>query len=81
MIPRYALTRSSFPKLRKGEQSIVCQALTQHPQPQSLENVVERCRVLGYEQLMKRSPALGDVWESVLWHLNRMRNAGIVKED
>lgn len=81
MIPRYTLTRSSFPKLRKGEESIVYQALTQRPQSQSLEELVKRCCDLGYEQLMKRSPALGDVWESVLWHLNRMRNAGIVKEE
>jgi hypothetical protein len=81
MIPRFTLVTSSFPKLRKGEESIVYQALTQHPQSQSLEKVVEQCRALGYEQLMKRSPALSDVWESVLWHLNRMRNAGIVKEE
>jgi hypothetical protein len=81
MIPRFTLMASSFPKLRKGEQSIVYQALTQHPELQSLEKVVERCRALGYEQLMKRCPALGDIWESVLWHLNRMRNAGIVKEE
>ena len=81
MIPRFSLVSPAIPKLRKGQESIVYQALTQNPQSQSLEELVERCRVLGYEQLMKRFPALGDVWESVLWHLNRMRNAGIVKEE
>ena len=72
---------SSFAKLRIGEESTVYRALTQHLQSQPLEKVVEQCRALGYERLMKRSPALGGVWESVLWHLNRMRNAGIVKEE
>jgi hypothetical protein len=67
MIPRYTLTRSTIPKLRKGEESIVYQALPQHPQTQSLEEEVERCCALGYRQLMKRPPAAqGEVWESVL---------------
>ena len=81
MIPRFTLVTSSFPKLRKGEESSVYQALTQHPQTQPLEGIVEQCRLLGYEQLMKRASAQGDVWESVLWHLDRMRKAGIVKEE
>lgn len=82
MIPRYTLTRSTIPKLRKGEESIVYQALPQHPQTHSLEEVVERCCALGYRQLMKRPPAAqGEVWESVLWHLNRMRNSGVVWEE
>jgi hypothetical protein len=61
MIPHFTLVTFSFPELRKGEQSIVYQAPTQHPHKKSLENVVVQCRALGYEQVMKRSPALGEV--------------------
>lgn len=81
MIPRFALIRPSIPRLRKGEESVVYQALTPHGQTRSLEEVVERCCTLGLKQLMKHPPAQSDVWASVLWHLKRLKDADIVREE
>ena len=81
MIPRFALMASSIPKLRKGEESIVYQALTPYDQTWSLEELVERCCALGLKQLMKHPPAQSDVWASVLWHLKRLKEAGVVREE
>jgi hypothetical protein len=81
MIPRFTLTSPVIPKLRKGEETAVYHALTQQPQSQSLEEVVEWCCAHGYKQLMKHSPTQSDVWESIVWHLNRMRNSGVVWEE
>jgi hypothetical protein len=50
MVPRYTLPLSTIPKLRKGEESIVYQALPPHPQTHSLIKVVERCCALGYRR-------------------------------
>ncbi len=81
MIPRFALTTAATPKLRRGEESIVHQALTPNGQTHSLETIVERCCALGIKHLMKHPPAQSDVWASVLWHLKRMKDAGVVREE
>jgi hypothetical protein len=81
MIPRFTLVNSSIPKLRKKQESAVYQALTPYPQSQSLEAVVERCCALGYRELMMDTPAQSDVWASVLWHLKRLKDAGVVREE
>lgn len=80
-IPRFALKTAAIPRLRKGEESIVYQALTPYPRVWSLEEVVERCCFNGHKQEMKHSPAESDVWASVLWHLKRLKDAGIVREE
>jgi hypothetical protein len=81
MIPRFALTSASIPKLRKKQESAVYQALTPHGQTHSLEALVERCCSLGYMELMMGTPAQSDVWASVLWHLKRLKDAGAVREE
>ena len=81
MIPRFALTSAATPNLRRGEESIVYQALTPYPQVRSLEELVERCCALGLKQLMKHPPAQSDVWASVLWHLKRLKDADFVREE
>jgi hypothetical protein len=81
MIPRFDLMSPAIPKLRKGEESIVYQALTPHGQTRSLDEIVERCCALGLKQLMKHPPAPSDVWASVLWHLKRLKDAEIVREE
>lgn len=81
MIPRFTLINSSIPKLRRKQESAVYEALSQHPQSQSIEVVVEWCCAHGYKQLMKYPPAQSDVWASVLWHLKRLKDAGVVREE
>ncbi len=78
MIPRFGLTSAATPKLRRGEEY---QALTPYPQVRSLEELVKRCFDLGLKQLMKHPPAQSDVWASVLWHLKRLKDAGVVREE
>jgi hypothetical protein len=81
MIPRFTLTSAAIPKLRKKQESAVYEALAQQPQSQSLEMVVEWCCAHGYRQLMQNPVALSDVWDSVLWHLKRLKEAGVVREE
>jgi hypothetical protein len=81
MIPRFSLVSPAIPKLRKKQESAVYDALAQQPQSQSLEAVVERCCALGYKELMMNTPAHSDVWASVLWHLKRLKDAGVVREE
>jgi len=81
MIPRFALTSAAIPKLRKGEESVVYQAVTPYGQTHSLEALVEQCCALGIKRLMKHPPAQSDVWASVLWHLKRLKDAGVVIEE
>jgi len=81
MIPRFTLVRSSNPKLRKGEESIVYQALTPYGQTRSLEEVVEQCCALGFKERKKNPPANSYVWESVLWNLRNLKALGYVKEE
>jgi hypothetical protein len=81
MIPRFTLTSAAIPKLRKRQESAVYQALTPHDQTHSLEALVERCCAHGYKRLMKGNPAQSDVWASVLWHLKRLKEVGVVREE
>lgn len=81
MIPRFTLTTAAIPKLRKKQESIVFQALTPYPVVRSLQETVERCCANRHKETMKHSPAASDVWTSVLWHLKRMKDAGIVREE
>jgi hypothetical protein len=81
MVPRFTLTSPAIPKLRRGEESIVYQSLTPYGQSRPLEALVERCCALGIKELMKHPPAQSDVWASVLWHLKRLKEAGVVREE
>ena len=67
--PRFTLTRGAIPALKKGEESIVYQALTPYGQTRSLEELVTRCHDLGFMQPKKTLSAESYFWESVLWHL------------
>jgi hypothetical protein len=35
----------------------------------------------GYKQLTQNPVAQSDVWASALWHLKRLKDAGIVREE
>jgi hypothetical protein len=81
MIPRFTLMSSAMPTLKKGEESIVYRALTPYGQTRSLEELVTRCHDLGFMQLRKTPPAESYFWESVLWHLRNLKDAGVVREE
>jgi hypothetical protein len=81
MVPRFTLTSAAIPALKNGEESTVFQALTPYGQTRSLEELVTRCHELGFMQIKKTPPSESYFWESVLWHLRNLKDAGVVREE
>ena len=80
MVPRFTLTSGAIPVLKKGEESIVYQALMPYGQTRSLDELVARCHDLEFMQLKNTPLSESYFWESVLWHLRNLKDAGVVKE-
>jgi hypothetical protein len=82
--PRFALTIDSIPRLQRGQMTMVYKALTPHPKAQSLEELAERCSAQGYEETYKQPIPPSESWSflrmSLLYHLKRMQERGIIRE-
>ncbi len=63
---------------------MVYKALLPFPKPRSLEELVERCLAQGYKQTYKRPIPVSESWlflrMSILYHLKRMQEKGIIRE-
>jgi len=82
--PRFTLTGDSVPRLQKGQMTMVYKALAPYPDVRSLEELSKRCSAQKYEESYKRAIAPGNAWlflrMSILYHLRRMRERGIIRE-
>lgn len=63
-MPNFALTGASIPRLHKGQETMVYDALTPYRTVRSLEELVQRCSAKGY-QLNQASPPPSEVWASI----------------
>jgi hypothetical protein len=63
---------------------MVYQSLCPHPTVRSLEDLADRCSMQNYEATYKRPVVPSDEWMflrlSILYHLKRMRERGIIRE-
>ena len=82
--PRFSLTRDSISGLKKGQMTMVCNALAPFPRARSLEELAERCSAQGYEQTFKNTIRPSErghfLRMSILYHLKRMQEKGIIRE-
>jgi hypothetical protein len=71
--PRFALIRSSRPKLQRGQMTVVFECLeASYPGGLTLEELVQACQKQRY-YLTFRNPNT-DIRKSILYHLNRLES-------
>ena len=82
--PRFALTSAGTPRLQRGQMEMVYQSLCPHSTVRSLEDLADRCFAQNYEETYKRPVAQKDarlfLRMSILYHLRRMEERGMIRE-
>lgn len=82
--PRFRLIGDSIPRLQRGQMSMVYKALMPYPKPRSLEELAEGCSAQRYEQTYKRPIRANEarlfLRMSILYHLKRMQEKGMIRE-
>jgi hypothetical protein len=82
--PHFALTSAAVPKLQRGQMTKVYDSLVPFPTERGLEELAERCTALEYEGTYKKPipPKAAPIFlrRSILYHLKRMKERGIIKE-
>lgn len=82
--PRFALTRVTVPKLQRGQMTKVYDALVPFPAERSLEELANRCTTQEYETTYKKPipPEAAPTFlrKSILYHLKRMKERGMIRE-
>ena len=82
--PRFVLASAGTPRLQRGQMEMVYQSLCPHSSVRSLEDLADRCSAQNYEATYKRPVAQEDGWlflrMSILYHLRRMEERGMIRE-
>jgi hypothetical protein len=81
---RFALTSAAVPKLQRGQMTKVYDSLVPFPTERGLEELAERCTALEYEGTYKKpipsKAAPIFLRKSILYHLKRMKERGIIRQ-
>jgi hypothetical protein len=76
--PRFALTRPSRSKIKKGQMTIVYTCLEPSGSVHSLEDLVTKCTRRDYASTYKNPNT--DIRQSILYQLNLLAECDLIKE-
>jgi hypothetical protein len=78
----FALTSAArHPTLKKGQMTVVYEALTPYPEKWSLEQLAERCAAKGYEFKHPLPAEEGAIFlrQSITFHLQELKKRDIIR--
>jgi hypothetical protein len=82
--PRFALTSAAVPRLQRGQMAKVYDALLPFPAERSLEELATLCTEHQYEATYRKPipPGAARIFlrRSILYHLKRMKERGMIRE-